>query len=141
MILRVDAELAVPPYEQLRRQVITAVISGELPEGSRLPPIRQLAGDLGLAPGTVARAYRELENDGVVVSRGRRGTFTRSPASVPVPDDRDDQLLDAARAFALRARHLHVTDDHAVDEVRRALDELRPAADHEAAVGAGRDRR
>ena len=134
MILRIDTETAVAPFEQLRRQVMTAVISGELPEGSRLPPIRQLAGDLGLAPGTVARAYRELEIDGVVVSRGRRGTFTRSPASVPVPGDRDDQLVDAARTFALRARQLHVDDDAAVDQVRRALDELRPVDERQAAL-------
>lgn len=132
VILRVDSEAAVPPYEQLRRQVVTAIIKGELPEGSRLAPIRQLAGDLGLAPGTVARAYRELETDGVIVSRGRKGTFTRSPSSAPVPHDRDHQLLDAARTFALQARQLHVPDDHAIDQVQRALEELRPAADHQA---------
>ena len=130
VILRIDSEAAAPPYEQIRRQVVTAIISEELPEGSRLPPIRQLAGDLGVAAGTVARAYRELETYGVVVSRGRNGTFTRSPSSAPVPHDRDRQLLDAARTFALQARQLHVADDHAIDQVQRALEELRPSADH-----------
>lgn len=74
MILRVDQDSAVPPYEQIRGQVATMVQTGVLVDGSRLPAIRQLAKDLGLATGTVARAYRELEADGVVETRGRHGT-------------------------------------------------------------------
>ena len=127
MILRIDGDAAVPPYEQLRQQVTTLVVSGQLPEGSRLPPIRQLAGDLGLAPGTVARAYRELEADGVVMSRGRRGTFTRAPGSSTVPADREDQLCAATLTFAVRVRQLHVADDdHALEHVARALGRFRP---------------
>ena len=57
MIVEVDVASAVPPYEQLRSQIVDLVAVGSLPVGARLPPIRQLAGDLGLAPGTVARAY------------------------------------------------------------------------------------
>ena len=52
--------------------------SGDLPAGTRLPTVRALAADLGLAANTVARAYRELESDGVVVTEGRRGTFVAS---------------------------------------------------------------
>ena len=61
MILEVDPRSAVPPYEQLREQVTALVLAGALTPGDRLPSIRQLANDLGLAGGTVARAYRELE--------------------------------------------------------------------------------
>jgi GntR family transcriptional regulator len=124
VILRIDADSAVPPYEQLRQQVTTLVVSGALPEGTRLPPIRQLAGDLGLAPGTVARAYRELEADDVVVSRGRRGTFTRSPRDMAAPTDAEHQLAEAARTYAVRARQLGSTDQAALDHVRTALGEL-----------------
>ena len=63
-----------PLYEQIKGQIIGLIASGELPVQCRLPPIRQLAGDLGLAANTVARAYRELEVDGFVRSTGRRGT-------------------------------------------------------------------
>ena len=63
--LVVDPDDPTPPYEQLRRQVRDLVGGGVLRPGDRLPPLRQLAGDLGLAVGTVARAYRELEADGV----------------------------------------------------------------------------
>ena len=53
---------------------------GELPAGAKLPTVRQLAADLGLAANTVARAYRELEADGVIATQGRRGTFVSSTA-------------------------------------------------------------
>ena len=64
-----------PPYEQLRVQIASRVASGELLEGTRLPTVRALAAELRLAANTVARAYKELESDGVVVTEGRRGTF------------------------------------------------------------------
>lgn len=56
----------VPPYEQLREQIAGLIATGLLQAGQRLPPVRQLAADLGLAGGTVARAYRELEQAGLV---------------------------------------------------------------------------
>ena len=74
VILEVDPRSAVPPYEQLRQQVTALVRAAVLTSGTRLPAIRQLANDLGLAGGTVARAYRELENDGIVTTHGRHGT-------------------------------------------------------------------
>ena len=74
MILRVDASSPVPVYEQLRAQISTMVASGTLAAGTQLPTIRQLATDLGLAKGTVNKAYDELLRAGVVTSDGRRGT-------------------------------------------------------------------
>ncbi|MGQ0678332.1 MAG: GntR family transcriptional regulator [Actinomycetota bacterium] len=63
MILEVDPRSATPPYEQLRQQVTALVRAGALAEGAGLPAIRQLANDLGLAGGTVARAYRAYDED------------------------------------------------------------------------------
>lgn len=71
-----------PPYEQICACVISLIMQDELETGTLLAPIRQLAGDLGVAPNTVARAYRELENAGFVVSRGRRGTIV---CEIPTP--------------------------------------------------------
>ena len=62
----VDAAAGSPPYEQLRAHVLELATSGELPAGYRLPPVRALAERLGLAANTVARAYKELEGDGIV---------------------------------------------------------------------------
>ena len=113
MIVEVDPRSAVPPYEQIRAQIAALVASGELPVGARLPTIRQLSGDLGLAPGTVARAYRELEGDGVVVSRVRHGT-TIAPRRRPTARQSAELLAAAARAYAQVTRGLGVTRDEAV---------------------------
>ena len=76
--LTVDPASTTAPFEQVRTQLAALVAQGALAPGTRLPTVRQLATDLGLAANTVARAYRELEADGVVATYGRRGTFVRS---------------------------------------------------------------
>ena len=97
MIITVDPGSHVPPYEQLCDQIRDLVRSGVLPPGHRMPPVRRLAGDLGLAPNTVARAYRELEADGVVEGRGSRGTFvTAASGETATPQA-------AAREYVMRA--------------------------------------
>ena len=85
MILEVDPASAVPPYEQVRQGVTALVLGGALQPGARLPSIRQLADDLGLAGGTVARAYRELEADGIVTTRGRHGTVVAGASDHAAP--------------------------------------------------------
>ena len=69
MHLAVDPDAAQPPFEQVRSQITEQVRSGQVPPGTRLPPVRALAQELGLAANTVARAYRELEHSGVVETR------------------------------------------------------------------------
>src|SRR3954470_5930854 len=71
----IDAASAVPPYEQLRLQVAARIRDRSLAVGARLPTIRGLAGELGLAVNTVARTYRELEDAGLIETRGRAGSF------------------------------------------------------------------
>ncbi|SDN97918.1 transcriptional regulator, GntR family [Nocardioides szechwanensis] len=74
-----DPSLPEPPFEQVRSQVARRAASGDLPAGTKLPTVRALATQLGIAVNTVARAYKELEADGVVVTEGRRGTFVAAP--------------------------------------------------------------
>ena len=103
--VRIDEDDPTPPYEQLRRQLATLVESGALAAGSRLPPVRQLAADLALATGTVARAYRELERTGLVLTRRGGGTTVAAPRnalSEPVRRERIRRLVrDAVRQAAL----------------------------------------
>jgi GntR family transcriptional regulator len=101
--LVVDTGDPTPPYEQLRRQLAHLIESAVLRPGERLPPLRQLAADLGLAVGTVARAYRELESAGLISSR--RGGGTRVATTPPVLSDaqRTQLVQEHARAFVQQA--------------------------------------
>ncbi|MCC6833081.1 MAG: GntR family transcriptional regulator [Thermoleophilia bacterium] len=114
----VDVRDPTPPYEQIRRQVADRIGTGLLRPGDRLPPVRQLAADLGLATGTVARAYRELERGGWVHSR--RGGGTRVATAPPVAASPGAALRDAARAYLERAAMLGADPAEAVEAVRRA---------------------
>lgn len=118
MDLTIEHDSAVAPFEQLRSQIAGRVARGELGPGSRLPTVRALAADLGLAVNTVARAYRELEQDGVVITRGRKGTFVAS-ALVDGTSDAPAALRHAATGFTREARRAGLTRA----EAHRLLDD------------------
>ncbi|MFV2088799.1 GntR family transcriptional regulator [Micromonospora sp. LOL_021] len=109
-----------PPYEQLRRQLVELIRYRALAPGDRLPPVRQLAADLGLAAGTVARTYRELEVAGLVTSR--RGGGTRVAAAPPAGPGPDEMLRHHAAAFVRETRQLGVDDTQIISAVARALE-------------------
>jgi GntR family transcriptional regulator len=87
MSITVDISSAVPVFEQLVQQIRAAVQAGALRPGTALPTIRQLASDLQLNPNTVARAYKVLERDGVIETRGRSGSFIHAQAKRHSRDD------------------------------------------------------
>jgi len=123
VILRIDEDSPLPVYEQLRSQVASMVVGGVLRPGHRLPPIRHLARDLGLAGGTVARAFRELERDGWIETRGRHGTFVRAiPKGTARERARD--LEEASMVFALRALQAGASADEAIGAARSAWEAL-----------------
>jgi DNA-binding transcriptional regulator YhcF (GntR family) len=99
MDLRIDPASGDAPYEQVRQQIAVAAEAGLLAPGHRLPTVRRLATDLGLAVNTVARAYRELEADGVVETHGRGGTL------VATRRIGDADAGDAAVAYVRTARN------------------------------------
>ncbi|MCL2653967.1 MAG: GntR family transcriptional regulator [Propionibacteriaceae bacterium] len=118
--VRVDASDPTPPYEQLRRQIAEAIGSGVLPVGTQLPTVRQLAGDLGVATGTVMRAYAELEAANLV--RTARGAGTRVAAVATLsPNDQQTRLKALAGTFVGTARLLGVDDDQITLAVERSL--------------------
>ncbi|WP_284294915.1 GntR family transcriptional regulator [Luteimicrobium album] len=114
--LEIDPASPTPPFEQLRRQVVAHVEAGRLAPGDKLPPIRGLATDLGLAAGTVARAYRELEAEGVVVTRRRAGTVVADAALAVTT-----RVQRAAADLAAVAHEAGLDDGAVVDIVRAAL--------------------
>ncbi|MCF3962402.1 GntR family transcriptional regulator, partial [Streptomyces fuscigenes] len=99
--IEIDPEGRDAPYEQLRSQIAGQVRDGSLPVGHRLPTVRGLASELGIAANTAAKAYRVLEADGVIETRGRNGTFVAAAG-----DAADREAAEAAAAFARRARRL-----------------------------------
>jgi DNA-binding transcriptional regulator YhcF (GntR family) len=115
-MLSLDAASATPPYEQLRLQIAQQVTSGQLPPGAQLLTVRRLAEDLGVAPNTVARAYKELELEGYVRTGGRRGTV--------VADQRvkvDDEARRSVADFTQRMKDLGVSPQDTLRLVRSYL--------------------
>lgn len=92
------------------------IVSAALPAGTRLPTVRALAEELGLAVNTVAKAYRELEDAGVIETRGRHGSFVALST-----DAAERTMQEAAVAYAARARSLGVSADRALQYARDAL--------------------
>ena len=92
MQIRISQEDGTPVYQQLVTQIRMLVASGRLEEGQQLPPVRRLAEQLTINPNTVARAYRELETAGVVVTRRGSGVFV-SDGTSPLSRKERNRLL------------------------------------------------
>ncbi len=117
----VDPNSPGPPFEQLRIAIRQLVATGNIPIGSRLPTVRQLAVDLGLAPGTVGRAFRELEVEGIIESRGRHGTHIKSAPRPPEAGERRRRIREAANTYIAVAAELAIDPETAIATVRQAL--------------------
>jgi DNA-binding transcriptional regulator YhcF (GntR family) len=125
VIIEVDPSAALPVYEQIRAQVVRMVLAGTLEPGTRIPTIRQLAGDLRLAKGTVAKAYALLESAEVIETRGHRGSFIVGPPTGVEAEAAGRELDDAATAFVVAARQLGFDLDTAAAALARCWN-LRP---------------
>ena len=118
MQVHIDSASSTPVYEQLREQMVLLITGGHLPAGTKLPAIRQLAADLAIAPGTVARTYQELEREGLLKSRRPQGTFVAAGATAR----RQAALLQAlAERFSEQAQQLGVESEEAVRALRAAF--------------------
>jgi GntR family transcriptional regulator len=111
-MITIDNASPVPPFEQIRAQLSGLIRSGTLQPGHRLPSIRQLAGDLQLATGTVARAYSELETAALIETS--RATGARVCAGHNFPED----LKRAASRFVTTARANALSLEDALGAIR-----------------------
>ncbi|MDQ1736650.1 MAG: hypothetical protein QOH56_2901 [Pseudonocardiales bacterium] len=119
-----DPVSPVPPYEQVRGHYAGRIADGELVAGTRLPTVRQLAAELGLAVNTVARAYRELEGAGLIETRGRAGTVVSARGDLAA-----SAAVLAAEAFASRVTALGVSRSDALAMAIQALERRYPSSD------------
>ncbi len=118
-MITVDADLSTPPFEQIRAQIAAQVQSGELRAGQRLPAIRQLAADLRIAPGTVARAYSDLEEAGLIETSRRFGSRVKAAAA---PGDSD--LAEQARTLSRTAKRAGLSQADLLGLVQSAWSEI-----------------
>jgi len=102
-MIRIDNASAEPPYDQVKRQLSERITSGELTAGTKLPTVRALAIELGLAPNTVAKAYRELESTGLIDTRGRAGTFVGGDGALSGARQAAAEYVQRTRALGLSA--------------------------------------
>ena len=114
--LKLDPQSTAPPFEQVKQAVLMASTSGKAAVGTRLPPVRGLATHLGIAANTVARAYKELEQAGVVETRGRAGTVITAGG-----DEARRRVAAAADEFAVVVRSSGLSERDAVAYVQAAL--------------------
>jgi DNA-binding transcriptional regulator YhcF (GntR family) len=120
-VISIDTYSHVPPYEQVRSQFAGLIINRVLSVGAKLPTVRALASDLGLAVNTVARSYRELEEAGLVETRGRAGTFVSTVGELGRAT-----VQKAAHEYALTARTLGLDPEEALGIVRAAILAIQP---------------
>jgi DNA-binding transcriptional regulator YhcF (GntR family) len=112
MIIRISPG-GPPPTDQIHDQIRGLVRAGGLAAGQRLPSVRQLAGDLGVAPRTVAKAYQALEAEGIVTTSV--GSGTRVSLTIQAPPA---SVLDAARALARAGQNSGMDADETVRILR-----------------------
>src|SRR5262245_47363699 len=110
MRISIDVNDAVPVFTQLINQVREAVRRGDLKPGTPLPPIRQLAADLQINPNTVAKAYRPLERDAVIETRGRHGSFVHVEGKKHSKVDLGSQATTVLGGAIKRLRETGLTD-------------------------------
>jgi len=118
-MFHVRPESGEPIYQQLTRQITHAITSGALNPGDRLPTIRQLAAEQVVNPNTVARAYRELERDGLVESGPRRGTFVTFDPPKLMAKERRSRIKPHLDSLVAESRVLGFS----ADEIRTMLDQ------------------
>jgi GntR family transcriptional regulator len=126
MDIHITANDGVPPYRQIVNQVKYLVACGRLTAGEELPPIRVLALRLRINPNTVARAYRELEHDGVVAKRSTAGTFVADAGSPLARRERLKVLAARADALLADARQMDVPLHEVIELLTQRHEAMQP---------------
>ncbi|HHW09032.1 MAG TPA: GntR family transcriptional regulator [Firmicutes bacterium] len=129
MWLHVDPASGVPIYLQIMEQIRSAAATGILQEGELLPSVRELAVKLAVNPNTVARAYRELQREGVItVERGMGTRISLRPPSLS-PEEIASRLHNAAMRLAIEAYSLGASRRELMTALVKAADEVWPDTD------------
>ncbi len=112
----------LPIYEQIKEQVKTQILSGELSENEMLPSLRQLAKDLKISVLTTTRAYNELEEEGFITSRQGKGFFVMPRGSDLLREQLIKDVETNLNNAILSAQRASMTDDELVQLLKRLLE-------------------
>ncbi|MEO6913053.1 MAG: GntR family transcriptional regulator [Candidatus Baltobacteraceae bacterium] len=121
LFLAVDPDLEAAPFQQIMDQLRGFIERGELRAGDALPTVRQLAGDLGVAPNTVARSYAELQEEGWLTGDGRRGTHVAPHAPASDKRTRARMLREAVAHFFTTLAHRGYSEDEVATALQRRV--------------------
>jgi GntR family transcriptional regulator len=124
VILRIHSGSGVPIYLQIEAQVKQAVAAGALERDEAMPSIRQLAAELRVNPNTVARAYSNLEREGVIRTVPGGGTFVAGRATGLVKAEKLRRVRPLATQLAVEAKQVELTEADAVRLVEEAWEML-----------------
>ena len=124
MLLHVNPSSGVPIYLQIEAQVKQAVAAGALKPEDVLPSVRKLAADLGINPNTVARAYQNLDRDGVISAVPGGGTYVADGVPGLLKTEKVRRLRPYARQMAVEGRQLRLAAEDIVKLVQEELDKL-----------------
>src|SRR5215472_948591 len=124
MLVHLNPSSGVPVYLQLEAQVKQAVAAGALRPADALPSVRKLAGELRINPNTVARAYQNLERDGVIRSVPGGGTFVADGVPGLLKSEKIRRLRPHALQVAVEGRQLRLTSDEILQLVEDELKRL-----------------
>lgn len=124
MLFHVNPSSGVPIYVQIETQVKNAVAAGALKRDQALPSVRKLAAELGVNPNTVARAYQELERDGVIGTVPGGGTYVADSAPRFLKSERMRRLQPYARQIAVEGTQLGLSDEEIIKAVYVELERL-----------------
>jgi GntR family transcriptional regulator len=111
MQYEINSASRLPIYQQLVQQVREAIARGDLSPETQLPSVRQLSRDLVINPNTVARAYTELEREGLLNNRPGRGVFVALPKDELTKDARRRRLVEVLDKFLTEAVHLAFSEE------------------------------
>jgi GntR family transcriptional regulator len=124
MLFHVNASSGVPIYVQIETQVKNAIASGALKKDHALPSVRKLAGELGINPNTAARAYQNLERDGVIVTVPGGGTYVADNVPRFLKSEKLRRLQPYAKQIAVEGSQLRLTNEEILQTVREELEIL-----------------
>jgi GntR family transcriptional regulator len=124
MLFHVNTSSGVPIYVQIETQVKNAIAAGALKRNQALPSVRKLASDLGINPNTVARAYQELERDGVIATIPGGGTYVAESVPRFLKSEKLRRLQPYARQIAVEGVQLGLTDQEIVKALQEELEKL-----------------